>query len=101
LGVVTGGFFDVDTGVLRQIADDLETAAGVVSSSAPNLAVRPDAGQSSGEVGTSLTSLSEAVTALGQALSEAATSLSGTADDYDASDLAAQETLSGPGVTAR
>jgi hypothetical protein len=45
--------------------------------------------------------LGEAVTALGQALSEAATGLIGTADDYDASDVAAQETLSGPGVTAR
>jgi hypothetical protein len=98
---VTGGYFDVDTGVLRQISSDLSSAGTEVSGSASDLSVRPDAGRTSGEVGASLSTLSEAVTALGRALGEAATGVSDSADAYDRSDLNAQGNLSGPGSVPR
>jgi uncharacterized protein YukE len=98
---MSGGFFDVDTGVLRQIAGDLDTAGGDAAGTASDLGVRPDAGQSTGEVGESLSRLSEAITALGQALTEASTSVRESADDYDASDASSQQTMSGPGAVPR
>ncbi len=66
--------------MLRQISSDLSTAGTEVSGSASNLSVRPDAGQSSGEVAASLSTLAAA---------------------YDRSDQNTQGNLSGPGGASR
>ena len=94
---MSGGFFDVDTGVLRQIAGDLDTAGGDATSATEQLGTRPDVGRSSGEVGEALSRMSEALLVVGQALKDAAASVRESADDYDASDASSQQTMAGPG----
>lgn len=96
---MSGGFFDVDTSVLRSIASGLEAAGGETTSAGEGLSATPDAGQSTHEVAAAIRSLSAAVAGLGEVVKGSGTELVSTAADYDASDMSAQETLS-PGGTS-
>jgi hypothetical protein len=94
---MSGGYFDVDTSVLRSIAGNLETAGADATSAGEGLSASPDAGQSSHEVAASIQALSDAVTGLGARVSSTGSDLRSTAADYDASDMSATDNLTGQG----
>lgn len=76
----------VDPAALHRAADILDAVATSLDGAAPDLRRSPDAGASSDELATALTTLAEATSGLGRHVASLAEVTRGDADDYAATD---------------
>lgn len=81
-----GDGYTLDPGVMTAVAGDLSDAAGTVRGQQGALAVKPDAGASSGEVADAFAGLASALTALAGTLEDISDNVTQAVSTYQSTD---------------